>query len=143
LQARGIDVDGISHVVNFDLPNVPETYVHRIGRTARAGAAGVAISLCDCEEAVYLRDIEKLIRMSIPVTDHRTSRQAQPSTIQSRTARPSAHAAAKRRQRGRGSAPRKQDRQEQSAVRSQACQPRRSPPLPDRPRRRSSRWRAG
>ena len=51
IAARGIDVDGISHVVNFDLPNVPETYVHRIGRTARAGAAGVAISLCDGEEA--------------------------------------------------------------------------------------------
>jgi superfamily II DNA/RNA helicase len=89
ITARGIDVDGISHVVNFDLPNVPETYVHRIGRTARAGAAGVAISLCASEEAAYLRDIEKLIRMSIPATDHRTSRQAQPSTIQSRTARPS------------------------------------------------------
>src|SRR5262249_30252017 len=72
IAARGIDVDGISHVVNFDLPNVPETYVHRIGRTARAGAAGVAISLCDREEAAYLRDIEKLIRMSIPATDHRT-----------------------------------------------------------------------
>src|SRR6204780_621990 len=66
IAARGIDVDGISHVVNFDLPNVPETYVHRIGRTARAGADGVAISLCDAEEAVLLRDIEKLIRTSIP-----------------------------------------------------------------------------
>jgi len=112
IAARGIDVDGISHVVNFDLPNVPETYVHRIGRTARAGAAGVAISLCASEEAAYLRDIEKLIRMSIPATDHRMSRQAQPSTIQSRTARPPAHAG-KRRQRGRGNAPRKQDRHEQ------------------------------
>jgi superfamily II DNA/RNA helicase len=72
IAARGIDVDGISHVVNFDLPNVPETYVHRIGRTARAGAEGIAISLCDGEEAAYLRDIEKLIRISIPVTDRRT-----------------------------------------------------------------------
>ena len=50
IAARGIDVDGISHVVNFDLPNVPETYVHRIGRTARAGAEGIAISLCDGDE---------------------------------------------------------------------------------------------
>jgi ATP-dependent RNA helicase RhlE len=66
IAARGIDVDGISHVVNFDLPNVPETYVHRIGRTARAGAAGTAISLCDAEELPLLRDIEKLIRVSIP-----------------------------------------------------------------------------
>ncbi len=71
IAARGIDVDGISHVVNFDLPNVPETYVHRIGRTARAGAAGVAISLCDGEEMAFLRDIEKLIRMSIAVSDTR------------------------------------------------------------------------
>ncbi len=71
IAARGIDVDGISHVINFDLPNVPETYVHRIGRTARAGAAGVAISLCDAEEAAFLRDIEKLIRMTIAGSDNR------------------------------------------------------------------------
>ena len=114
IAARGIDVDGISHVVNFDLPNVPETYVHRIGRTARAGAAGIAISLCDGEEAACLRDIEKLIRMSIPATHHRTfPRQAQPSTTQGRSARPPAHAGGQQRQRGRGNAPRKQDRHEQ------------------------------
>ncbi len=61
IAARGIDVDGISHVVNFDLPNVPEAYVHRIGRTARAGKRGIAISLCDASERKQLRDIEKLI----------------------------------------------------------------------------------
>jgi ATP-dependent RNA helicase RhlE len=72
IAARGIDVDGISHVVNFDVPNLPETYVHRIGRTARAGADGFAISLCDGEEVAFVRDIEKLIRMSIPVSDQRT-----------------------------------------------------------------------
>ena len=66
IAARGIDVDGVSHVINFDLPNVPETYVHRIGRTARAGADGVAISLCDHEERAFLRGIEKLIRAKIP-----------------------------------------------------------------------------
>jgi ATP-dependent RNA helicase RhlE len=71
IAARGIDVDGVSHVVNFDLPNVPETYVHRIGRTARAGAEGVAISLCDSEEMAFLGDIEKLIRMTIPLSDRR------------------------------------------------------------------------
>jgi len=65
IAARGIDVDGISHVVNYDLPNEPETYVHRIGRTARAGAAGIAISLVDREEVPYLRAIEKLIRLTI------------------------------------------------------------------------------
>lgn len=59
-------------MVNFDLPNVPESYVHRIGRTARAGAEGIAISLCDGEETAFLRDIEKLIRISIPVTDKRS-----------------------------------------------------------------------
>jgi ATP-dependent RNA helicase RhlE len=74
IAARGIDVDGISHVVNFDLPNVPETYVHRIGRTARAGAAGTAISLCDADELPFLREIEKLIRRSIPTTDHLSAR---------------------------------------------------------------------
>ena len=73
IAARGIDVDGISHVVNFDLPNVPETYVHRIGRTARAGAAGTAISLCAADELPLLRDIEKLIRAAIPATDHRSA----------------------------------------------------------------------
>jgi ATP-dependent RNA helicase RhlE len=67
IAARGIDVDGITHVVNFDLPNVPETYVHRIGRTGRAGATGIAISLCDREEREFLRDIERLIQRSVPV----------------------------------------------------------------------------
>ena len=67
IAARGIDVVGVSHVINFDLPNVPESYVHRIGRTARAGAAGVAISLCDGAERAFLRDIEKLIRARVPV----------------------------------------------------------------------------
>jgi superfamily II DNA/RNA helicase len=77
IAARGIDVDGVSHVINYDLPNVPESYVHRIGRTARAGAEGVAISFCDHEEAAYLRDIERLIRMSIPSENRRTGKQPQ------------------------------------------------------------------
>ncbi len=62
IAARGIDVTGIDHVINFELPNVPESYVHRIGRTARAGAGGAAISLCDGAERAFLRDIERLIR---------------------------------------------------------------------------------
>jgi ATP-dependent RNA helicase RhlE len=66
IAARGLDVDDISHVVNFDLPNVPESYVHRIGRTARAGAAGSAISFCDPDERPFLRDIERQIRSRIP-----------------------------------------------------------------------------
>ena len=65
IAARGIDIDNLSHVINFEIPNVAETYVHRIGRTGRAGAAGIAISLCDFEEQAYLRDIEKLIGKKI------------------------------------------------------------------------------
>jgi ATP-dependent RNA helicase RhlE len=73
IAARGIDVDGITHVINYDLPNVPETYVHRIGRTARAGAEGTAISLvAGGEELSYLRDIEKLIKVALPREDLRT-----------------------------------------------------------------------
>ncbi len=68
IAARGIDVEGVSHVVNFDLPNIPESYVHRIGRTARAGAEGVAISLCSADEVPFLRDIQRLIRMEIPAS---------------------------------------------------------------------------
>jgi ATP-dependent RNA helicase RhlE len=71
IAARGIDVEELSHVINFDLPNIPETYVHRIGRTGRAGLEGVALSFCDEEEKEYLRDIQKLISKSIPViSDH-------------------------------------------------------------------------
>ncbi len=71
IAARGIDIDDLSHVVNFELPHVPETYVHRIGRTGRAGANGRAISFCDFEEKPLLKDIQKLIGKSIPVeTEH-------------------------------------------------------------------------
>jgi len=69
IASRGIDIMELSHVVNFDLPNVPETYVHRIGRTGRAGLGGTAISFCDVEEKPLLKDIEKLIRISIPVAE--------------------------------------------------------------------------
>jgi ATP-dependent RNA helicase RhlE len=67
IAARGIDIDELTHVLNFELPNVPETYVHRIGRTGRAGAAGTAISFCDWSEKVFLNDIQKLIKKTIPV----------------------------------------------------------------------------
>ena len=65
--SRGIDVDGISHVINFELPNTPEGYVHRIGRTGRAGAGGEAISFCDPGERPLLAQIERLIRRRLPV----------------------------------------------------------------------------
>ena len=66
IAARGIDIDDVTHVVNYELPEVPEAYVHRIGRTARAGASGSAISFCDSEELKYLRGIERLTRQKIP-----------------------------------------------------------------------------
>jgi ATP-dependent RNA helicase RhlE len=69
IAARGIDVDDVTHVINYELPNEPESYVHRIGRTARAGASGSAFSFCDHDEKAYLRDIEKLIRIRIPVIE--------------------------------------------------------------------------
>ncbi|GAB2965753.1 DEAD/DEAH box helicase [Hymenobacter coalescens] len=69
LAARGLDVDELSHVVNYELPNEPETYVHRIGRTGRAGAVGTALSFCDLEERAYLQDIQRLINREIPVED--------------------------------------------------------------------------
>ncbi|WP_428328869.1 DEAD/DEAH box helicase [Mucilaginibacter sp.] len=67
IAARGIDIDELTHVVNYELPNVPETYVHRIGRTGRAGASGIALSFCDDEEIEFLKDIHKLIAKEIPV----------------------------------------------------------------------------
>ncbi len=70
IAARGIDVDNLSHVINYELPNVPETYVHRIGRTGRAGASGIAYSFCDEEERAFLKDIQKTIGMQIPVSDN-------------------------------------------------------------------------
>ena len=71
IAARGIDVVDLSHVINYDLPNIAETYIHRIGRTGRASASGMAISFCDVEERAYLKDIQRLIRMDIPVVkDH-------------------------------------------------------------------------
>lgn len=69
IAARGIDVDDLTHVINFEIPNIPETYVHRIGRTGRAGASGTAISFCDDIEGEYLRDIQKLIGKKVPVVE--------------------------------------------------------------------------
>jgi ATP-dependent RNA helicase RhlE len=100
LAARGLDVDGITHVINFDLPNEPETYVHRIGRTGRAGATGIALSMCDHEEREYLRDIEALIGRTIePIEDHPYPLGAAPTRADEdlrRPARPPLRAAAGR-----------------------------------------------
>lgn len=70
IAARGIDIDELTHVINYELPNIPESYVHRIGRTGRAGASGIALSFCDAEEKEYLRDIQKVIAKQLPVVDN-------------------------------------------------------------------------
>jgi ATP-dependent RNA helicase RhlE len=93
--SRGIDVDGISHVINFDLTHEPETYVHRIGRTARAGASGVAISFCDSEERSNLRAIEKLIRKTIAVKTDQPNYSAMPSNPSPSPATASGHSSPK------------------------------------------------
>ncbi len=82
IAARGIDVPGISHVINFELPNEPESYVHRIGRTARAGAGGAAFSFCDQSERPYLRSIENLMRRKVAIAEHRLSETASASPDQ-------------------------------------------------------------
>lgn len=105
IAARGLDVPGISHVINFDLPNIPETYVHRIGRTARAGRDGIALSLCDGSELGYLRDIEKQIRQTLATVGTRPA--ALPPPQQGGGQRRSARGAGRggsRRSNGRASA---------------------------------------
>lgn len=82
IAARGIDIDELTHVINYELPNIPETYVHRIGRTGRAGANGIAFSFCDAEEIAYLKDIHKLIAKDIPVNE------SHPYPMNPETARP-------------------------------------------------------
>lgn len=69
IAARGIDIDELTHVINYELPNVPESYVHRIGRTGRAGASGITFGFCDAEEKEYLKDIEKLIGKKVPIVE--------------------------------------------------------------------------
>jgi len=90
IAARGIDIEELSHVINYDLPNVPETYVHRIGRTGRAGLAGVALSFCDQEEKAYLKDIQKLIAKPIPVIEDHPYPLSEDSPMPSRDIPPQA-----------------------------------------------------
>jgi len=85
IAARGIDVDNLAYVINFDIPNIPETYVHRIGRTGRAGANGTAFSFCDSEEKNFLRDIQKLIAKNIPVIEDHDFKKSNAAPIPSPT----------------------------------------------------------
>ena len=88
IAARGIDIDNVTHVINFELPNEPESYVHRIGRTARAGATGVAISFCDASENGHLKQIEKLTKSQLTIMQGKPSTDHPPATPASRHAQP-------------------------------------------------------
>ncbi len=122
IAARGIDVDGVTHVVNFELPDVPESYVHRIGRTARAGADGAAFSLCDHEERHLLRQIEKLIRLTIPATDRRD-----PSIRATQPADAPGRGKPRQQQQGRGRPQQGRPGQVQAAGAAAPAQPSRRP----------------
>ncbi len=102
IAARGIDVPNISHVINYELPNEPESYIHRIGRTARAGAGGAALSFCDQSERPYLRDIESLMRHKVPVVEHRFVETPSEATVEApRRGRPQQAPKGRRPQRSR------------------------------------------
>jgi ATP-dependent RNA helicase RhlE len=135
IAARGIDIEAVSHVFNYELPNVPEAYVHRIGRTARAGAAGIAITLCDRAEIGLLRDIEKLTRLQIPAEDMRADRSA--------PARPAAGEgqAKKKTRRRRGGGARAQGPAQAGTAGASPSQPQRG--RPGGARRRNDRQKSG
>lgn len=110
IAARGIDIDELAYVINYEIPNVPETYVHRIGRTGRAGASGIAYSFCDAEEIAYIKDIHKLIGKQIPVNEEhpyimnpQTVRPADPAE------KPKGKGGGQKRGRGFGRADKKKD----------------------------------
>jgi ATP-dependent RNA helicase RhlE len=98
--SRGIDIKEVSHVINFEMPNEPESYIHRIGRTARAGAAGIAISFCDIDERAFLRDIEKLTRTALPVDEEHPYHSAQAAKAPREGLSNTRHPAGRQRKRG-------------------------------------------
>lgn len=105
IAARGLDVKGVSHVINFDLPNEPESYVHRIGRTARAGKDGIAISFCDVDERPYLRDIERTARMKVRVVEGHAFPASEPAPGPAEAEKPSAGGSRSKGRPPRGSGP--------------------------------------
>lgn len=105
IAARGIDVPGISHVINYELPNEPESYVHRIGRTARAGAGGAAVSFCDLAERPYLKAIEKLMKAQVEVAEHDLAETREEAMAREAVERVAGKGNGKRRNRHRGRRP--------------------------------------
>ncbi len=146
IAARGIDVDDVSHVVNFDVPNVPETYVHRIGRTGRAGASGTAVSFCDAEERADLKAIERLLRRPIATRQDHPEYPARPTAPETRPAQ-AAHGSAHARRPFNG--PRPPARHHEERPRTLDRQDHGAPPQPahardgrrfEGPRRERRRW---
>jgi ATP-dependent RNA helicase RhlE len=131
IAARGIDVDGVTHVVNYELPETPEAYVHRIGRTARAGASGRAISLCDNGERPLLRQIEKLTRQQIAHTDRRSAHARNDDAAPA--AAPRGHRGAPANRNGRGGPQQQPRREGQPAQRLDGGRPPRDGARPQRP----------
>ena len=126
IASRGIDVDGITHVINYELPNEPESYVHRIGRTARAGAAGMALSLCDLGELGYLKKIERATKIPIEMMEDHiyhsetiASKRGRSSSFKSRTSK-------KKRFDGPRTSSRKNNRSPSNRIRRQRGRPSRS-----------------
>ncbi|HEY1448037.1 MAG TPA: DEAD/DEAH box helicase [Caulobacteraceae bacterium] len=143
IAARGIDVDAVTHVVNYELPNVPEAYVHRIGRTARAGAGGVAISLVCDDERSLLRDIQKLIRLTLPSFDRRNDRGLGALAAVEKTAMP--EAVQRKPAHGRGAPPkasrnRRRGRPNQGQGQGQGGRPPSSGPRPIAATQPVARW---
>jgi ATP-dependent RNA helicase RhlE len=137
IAARGIDVDGVTHVIQFDLPEVPETYVHRIGRTARAGASGEAVALCSHEDRDKLRAIEKLIRQTIP-SEQRPGATPEEAAAQREAPRPPRQA---QQPRGGQKKPQRQP-QHRPAGHGTPSEPKRTPGG-EQSRRRDRSWREG
>lgn len=146
IAARGIDINELSCVINFDLPNVPETYVHRIGRTGRAGHGGVAVSFCNFDELAYLKDIEKLIGKKVPeVADHpypmevfeatpKAERPPRPPRVE-RTAKPAAERPAGKERPARAERPRSQERVVRTEHSAKAERPQAAAAEPPKPRK--------
>jgi ATP-dependent RNA helicase RhlE len=145
IAARGLDVEGISHVVNFDLPEVAESYVHRIGRTARAGAGGSAYSFCDADEQPLLRSIERLIRLRVRVVEEHPHAERHPQVVEpersARGTRQRSRKAAPAADKGNGRSRTKPVEKRQQPPRQELRQD--APPRGERRRRRRSRGPSG
>jgi len=140
IAARGIDIDELSHVFNFELPNIPETYVHRIGRTGRAGASGIAFSFCEAEELPYLKDIQKLIGQLVPVeTEHPfVADLSAPPLPQPREQRPKPEGGRNDRRNGRDRRPSRPENQPAQSAGDRIPLPERREPRDPRPPRREA-----